>query len=129
MRILIPALQGQHPQTGEALFSEEQSIENRMRQEAAQAEGDFETDYQEPEKADYPLGEQPILLTRITFKELGSDNPELNLEPENGPGIGLPFQPDVLAILLKIFSKALDASNWQLDLEPILQLPKESRLQ
>ena len=129
MRLLIPALQGQHPQTGEALFSSEQSIANQMRSEAAQVEGDFDTGYQEPEAPEFPLGQEPILLTRITFKELGSDHPELNLEPESGPGIGLPFQPDVLGILLKIFSQALNSANWQLDLEPILQLPKDSRLQ
>ncbi|WP_028485629.1 hypothetical protein [Thiomicrorhabdus chilensis] len=130
LRLLIPALQGQHPQTGETLFPPQQTLANQT--ETAEDDldlNDFDTLYEEPESPEYPLGEEPVLLTRIAFKEMDSDHPQLNLDPEEGPGIGLPFQPDVLGILLKIFGQALHSANWQLDLEPILQLPRESRLQ
>ncbi|MDG6778700.1 hypothetical protein QCB44_08290 [Thiomicrorhabdus sp. zzn3] len=127
LTLLIPALQGQHPQTGETLFSNEQTTETPTQE--TPLDSDFGQNYQESEQADYPLGKEPILLSKITFKGLGSDFPQLNLEPESGPGIGLPLQPQILSILLKIFSHALQAADWQLELEPILQLPPQTRLQ
>lgn len=129
LRLLIPALQGQHPQTGKALFASQPTLTNQNDSDEGLLTGDFDTLYEEPESPEFPLGEEPVLLTRIAFKEMDSDHPQLNLDPEEGPGIGLPFQPDVLGILLKIFSQALHSANWQLDLDPILQLPRESRLQ
>lgn len=128
MSLLIPALQGQHPQTGETLFGG-RKLNMAAAAKHEMADNDFESDFVPPEDPHYPLGQTPILLTRITFKGLDSDNPQLNLEPEEGLGIALPFQPQLMNILWKVFSQALNSAEWQLDLKAILQLPSTGSLQ
>lgn len=125
MALLIPALQGQHPQSGEPLFGG-RKLKMAAESQNAPSAGDFESDFNAPENPHYPLGETPILLTRITFKGLDGDQPTLNLEPEEGAGIALPFQPPLMNILWQVFSQALSSAEWQLDLKAILQLPGSS---
>ncbi|MDX1351777.1 MAG: hypothetical protein R3254_02105 [Thiomicrorhabdus sp.] len=129
MKLLIPVLHGQHPTTGKSLFDEKQSQVQQLEKEKNQLSGDYESEYQVPDNADYPLGETPILLAKITFKDIYGDNAQLAFEPEEGQGIILPYHADLLGPLIKIFSQALNASDWALDLDPILEVPKETRLQ
>ena len=129
MKLLISVLHGQHPTSGKSLFDEKQSLLQQLDKEKTQLTGDYQSEYQVPESPDYPLGESPILLAKITFKDIYSDNAQLVFEPEKGQGIILPFHSDLLGPLIKIFSQALHASDWALDLDPILEVPQETRLQ
>ncbi|GAB6069084.1 hypothetical protein JCM30760_01810 [Thiomicrorhabdus hydrogeniphila] len=129
MNILIPVLHGQHPTTGKTLFDDKASQVQQMETEKTQLIGDFQSEYQTPEDPKYPLGETPILLAKIAFKEMYTGNAQLALEPEKGQGIILPYHADLLGPLIKIFSQALDAADWTLDIDPILEVPKETRLQ
>lgn len=129
MKLLIPVLHGQHPTSGKSLFDEKKSQLQQLDKDKTQLTGDYESEYKAPESPDYPLGEAPILLAKITFKDIYSDNAQLVFEPEKGQGIILPFHADILGPLIKIFSQALHASDWALDLDPILEVPQETRLQ
>jgi hypothetical protein len=129
LKLLIPALQGQHPQTGEAIVQNEHPAERQLRQEKAQLEGDFDKPYEEPENLEHPLGNSPILLAKMTFRNLDSPTPQLVLEPEEGAGIQLGYNPELMGVLLTVFGKALNNSDWTLDLEPLLDLPDNITLQ
>lgn len=129
MKLLIPALHGQHPTTGDNLFDEKTSHIQQAEKEKVQMKGDYETGYQDPENPEYPLGDQPILLAKLTFKDIYSEGGSLILEPESGQGIVLPYHPDMLGPLIKIFSQALKTSEWALELDPILEVPEKASLQ
>jgi len=129
MKLVIPVLHGQHPTTGKTLFDDKAAQVQQMENEKTQLIGDYESKYQQSENAQYPLGEDPILLAKIAFKDMYSDKAQLALEPETGQGIILPYHSDLLGPLIKIFSQALNATDWALDLDPILEVPKETRLQ
>jgi|ACQI01.1.fsa_nt_gi hypothetical protein len=129
MKLIIPVLHGQHPTSGKSLFDEKTSQIQQVEKEKKQMMGDYDTAYQKPENPEFPLGESPILLSKITFKELYSDKAMLALEPEHGQGILLPYHPDLLGPLIKIFSQALVPADWALELDPILTVPEEASLQ
>jgi len=129
MKLLIPTLHGQHPKTGEALFDEKEAMIKQAEKEQTQLAGDYENDYIQPEEPDYPLGEDPILLMKITFKNIHSDNSQLVFEPQEGQGIVLPYHADLLGPLIKIFSQALHTADWGLQLDPIMHVPEATRLQ
>lgn len=129
MKLLIPALHGQHPTTGQPLFSEDTSPETATGHAQTGISGNYGNDFVEPENPEYPLGEQPILLIKITFKNIRGDNGQLIFEPEQGRGIVLPYHPNLLGPLINIFSQALNSADWALELDPILEVPEETRLQ
>lgn len=124
LKLLIPALQGQHPKTGKPLFSPKQQALVEMSQQATPSSAAFEAPYEEPEQADMPLGDHPILLAKLTFKDLESDSPELVLEPEVGVGIGLSFKPAMVSALTKIIGQAVQSAEWDLDVNPAMSLPE-----
>lgn len=128
MKLLIPVLHGQHPSTGKALFDDKTSQVQQVQKEKTQLKGDYESAYEKPVNPEFPLGEEPILLGKMTFKDIYGKNGKLILEPENGQGIVLPYHPDLLGPLIKIFSKALATSEWELDLDPILDVPEKAHL-
>ena len=129
--LLLPVLHGQHPTTSEALFEDKATSASAETSspDTTQANTDFNQPYEEPINAKYPLGKAPLLLTKITFKDLGGLGAQFMLEPETGSGFQLPFNPELLTALLKILSQALQAANWQLDLNTILEMPTDMRLQ
>lgn len=129
MKLVIPVLHGQHPTTGKTLFDGKTAQVQQMKTEKTQLIGDYDSQYQAPENAQYPLGEEPILLAKIAFTDMYTDKAQLAFEPETGQGIILPYHSDLLGPLIKIFSQALNAADWALNLDPILEVPKETRLQ
>ncbi len=128
MKLLIPVLHGQHPSTGKSLFEQKKSLVHQAKKEVNQLQGDFETAYSKPVNPKYPLGEAPILLAKMTFKDVQGDNGSLVLEPEQGQGIVLPYNPELLGPLIKIFSKALVSTDWALEIDPILNVPEKAHL-
>lgn len=129
VKLLIPILHGQHPTTGKSLFDDKTTQILQLEKQQTQIAGDFETEYSDPDNAEYPLGERPLLLAKITFKDLKTQNGQLIFEPETGQGILLPYHADLLGPLIKVFSQALLTADWGIELEPILEMPSEIRLQ
>lgn len=127
-QLLLPALHGLHPKTGEYLFDYENTLQNDKKKQERQQQGDYLSDYEAPENPEFPLGEEPVLLAKIRFQDL--HKPELAafmLEPHKGKGLVLPFHPDLTGPLLKIISQALDNAEW--DLSKDMSVPKSQMLQ
>ncbi|GKT11522.1 MAG: hypothetical protein ISEC1_P0486 [Thiomicrorhabdus sp.] len=127
--ILLPVLHGQHPISGESFFDEKSVLSQQAEQEKSQLDRDMQQPFEKPEQPIYPLGEQPLLLTQITFSEMDTVNAQFILAPEIDDGFQLPFNPSLLASLLKVLAQALKAANWQLEINTILEMPPEVRLQ
>lgn len=125
LKLLLPALQGQHPQTGETIFNADSSLNSV---EQASNSPQFDQPYNAPEGAEFPLGEAPILLSKMTFKGFDTDFPQLILEPEEGSGIALSYQPEFVKALLTLIQQAMENADWQFD-SFIHQAPEINTLQ
>ena len=123
-KLLLPVLQGQNPVSGEALLQEKQQLVSQMQQEKAASEADFNSTFSTPKEPSYPIGETPILLTQITFKDLKSDYPKFILEPEDGAGLVLPYSGELLGPLLKIVQAAVDKAEWNFERDMLLNMPE-----
>lgn len=67
----------------------------------------------------FPLGEEPILLTRITVKPLAGDTQTLSLLPQQGQGINLNFDEKLVHVLARLLQEAAVAAEWGLDLRVV----------
>jgi hypothetical protein len=76
----------------------------------------FEQAYEAPQEAKDLIGPDPILLSKITFRGLDSDQPKIALEPEKGAGLELGYDPKVVQVLLHLLEKAIEKSDWSQDL-------------
>lgn len=128
VKLLIPALHGQHPKTGEPLFSATKQAEVEMSSQKIQLEGNYETPYEEPISGTNLLGDEPVLLVKITFKDMATDDPMIVLEPEAGNGISLSYRAELMGALLKILQQATEQADWQLALSPIMEVPPANLL-
>lgn len=129
LQLLLPTLQGKHPQSGQAILSRKSLALYQAAAEKGQLEANYNAPYQEPEQASEPLGKTPILLTKLTLKGLETPSPQLILEPETGAGIQFSYEAEFMGTLLDVFIKAIDAANWQLSLDPLLSTPESLTLQ
>lgn len=122
-KLLIPVLQGKHPQSGATLIDDQKQQENEFASAKAGLEGNYSDTYESPEMPHYPLGENPILLAQISFENLHSDHPIMKLEPNKGAGLSLPYHPQLLGPMLKILTQAIEKTEWNLGKEIIFQMP------
>lgn len=127
LKLLLPVLQGQHPQTGDTLLKNKISSATNQN-EVLMPAGDFEQAYQPPEDANFPLGDTPILLSQMTFRGFDTESPQLVLEPEAGSGIVLSYEPGFLNALLTLVQQAASQADWQFD-RFIHQKPESDTLQ
>ncbi len=128
LKLLIPALHGVHPLTGKTLFDNKTSKAPTIKQSKPILKKTIESP-NDPMPASYPLGETPILLSKISFKGIQKDYTVFILSPESGHGIELPFNPSVLNTLLSQFTAPLQESGWSLEVNTIYGMPLESGLQ
>lgn len=64
----------------------------------------------------FPLGEEPILLSRITVKPLAGNTQTLTLLPQQGQGINLDLDERLVHILARLLQQAAAAAEWGLNL-------------
>jgi len=97
--------------------------------DAAVANADFQSRYEE-ESHELPLGEQPVLLTRIGRKRLEDGTFLLSMHPPKGLGIDLKLSSHLLHGLVKLLSDAARKAEWNLDfgVEVEANTPPSSRL-
>ncbi|WP_319380636.1 hypothetical protein [Thiomicrorhabdus sp.] len=127
--LFLPALHGKHPNKPEMLL-EESTPTSEMEEDILEIfSALMQAPFEEPEVPEFPLGEEPLLLSRMTFENLDTPEARWILEPEDGNGIELPYHPNLLTPMLQIMNKALLKADWQLNLEPILEMSHGSRLQ
>jgi len=127
-KLLIPALQGKHPRTGRNLLSENALGLMHQSLSSEELSSSVFSDYQLPEQAEYPLGEEAIVLAKIGFTDLSTEQPMIDLNPEQGDGFSLPYEAHVLKLLLNVLSKALQRANWDVEIDESLQQPEKHLL-
>ena len=65
----------------------------------------------------YPLGEDPVLLGRITVKPLQGNTQTLTLLPQEGQGINLDLDEKLVHVLARLLQQAAVAADWALSLD------------
>lgn len=128
LKLLLPALQGNHPRTLKPLLSEEALGFLHSAEIEVDPRSPIFEPYQETDETYFPLGETPVLLTKIAFKSLNSDKPLMEMNPEAGAGFEIPFEASVLKLLTNILQQALPRASWDLEMDLTLNLPEPARL-
>ena len=80
--------------------------------------GEFAKPFEEGTNS-LPLGAAPILLSRITGKQPDAQQPrqqELSLHPEQGQGIDLGVNTELLHMMSKLLLDAVKQSDWDMTL-------------
>ncbi|MCF6345939.1 MAG: hypothetical protein L3J00_05655 [Thiomicrorhabdus sp.] len=126
LTILLPVLHGQHPVTGELLF-DNKPPENRG-PKIYQSKPVLKKE-DTSHNPSYPLGESPLLFSKITFTALKTEDAMFILLPNSNKGIKLPFTPALLNLLLTTIKEPLEQSNWALEVNGIYGVPSNNRLQ
>ena len=92
--------------------------------EEAISKADFAKTFQAQPKS-MPLGNAPVLLSKLTVKQTEDGNPMLCMYPEQGQGIDLALQHRLLHSISKLFADALQTSDWGLE----FALPESAAVQ
>lgn len=99
-----------------------QSAEVAAKHKEVVKNADFQTQYQESQYL--PLGEAPALLYGVGIKPGADGQPLLCLNPQQGEGIELALNENILHSLCKLIHDAAGKAEWGLDLklaEPVLR--------
>jgi hypothetical protein len=66
----------------------------------------------------FPLGENPVLLSRVTVGEITAAGTQpLSLRPEQGPGIDLALNEELAHVLTNLLRQAAVSAEWGLSLD------------
>jgi hypothetical protein len=65
----------------------------------------------------FPLGEEPVLLVRITVQPNTGDTQTLTLLPQEGQGINLAMDERLIHVLARLLQEAATAAEWGLGLQ------------
>ncbi|MGV6809308.1 MAG: hypothetical protein ACWA5U_05475 [bacterium] len=100
-----------------------------QRQEIAQRT-DFSTPFEKKAEA-YPLGKSAIVVSQAKLVPAHDGQFHLALKDEHNRGIDVTFDSEVLYLLQSLLYEALQKTDWDLLLEPIVpvvNMPQESRI-
>ena len=87
-----------------------------MQHERALRQADFAKPFEETPR-ELPLGPEPILVTHIQTKRDESGNLVLGLLPQQGQGVNLTLNYNLLHSLCKLLQDAVAKSDWDIALE------------
>lgn len=87
----------------------------QWQEEEAISKADFATPFS-PEQAALPLGEAPILVSKIQLKSMGPDQKVVVLNNEAGVGITLALKPEMIHSIRKLIADAANKAEWNLNL-------------
>ncbi|MDM8544889.1 hypothetical protein [Candidatus Venteria ishoeyi] len=101
-----PQMLSQTPQAKQAVraFQHEQVLN----------QADMETPYKEHEENMFPLGEEPVLLSRIKIKTTDKQRHILCLHPATGKGLDLALDGNLLHSFCHLLSQGASQTNWGL---------------
>ena len=92
--------------------------------EAALEGSNFEDDYREESVSAYPLGESPVLVSRIDYRKNESGTVALTLGVEGGQNININLDTKLMHAMVKILQQGATLAEWELG-KP--SLPKQAR--
>ena len=84
-----------------------------FQREQVLGEADFESEFQPQAKA-LPLGDDPVLLTRVQSKRNDQGAPVICLHPASGAGIDIALEPQISHSLLALLERAVAQAEWDL---------------
>ncbi|MGR8948898.1 MAG: hypothetical protein ACU84Q_12680 [Gammaproteobacteria bacterium] len=87
--------------------------------ERAVAKTDFKTGFKESEQT-FPLGDEPILVTKCQLRPAKDGNTILALAPEHGQGIDINLSSDLMHSFTKLLVDAAKIAEWAIDAKPLL---------
>ncbi len=99
-----------------------QSTEVAAKHKEQVQKSDFKTQYQESRY--FPLGEEPTLLYGVGVKPGANGQPLLCMNPQQGEGIELALNDEIMHSLCKLISDSAVKAGWSLDLKlakPVLR--------
>lgn len=67
----------------------------------------------------FPLGEEPILLGRITVTAKEGHTQTLSLLPQDGQGLHLEFDENLVHVFARLLQEAVNSAEWGLNLQVI----------
>ncbi len=106
------------PAPGTPLSEQRQQLVQNFQKEAEVYQGDFQTPFK-AEPAKLPLGEQPLLVTEVSFTPLADAKVQVMLLerlPKRQRDLQLVMDPSLSQGLLRLLNQGLKASGW---LEPV----------
>ena len=90
------------------------SAEQELKHQEVVSQSDFQTGYQE--NTYLPLGEEPALLFSVAIKPNPDAQAMLCLHPENGQGVEIVLNEQIVHSLCKLIADTTNKAGWNLDL-------------
>ncbi|MBN2060197.1 MAG: hypothetical protein JW882_07245 [Deltaproteobacteria bacterium] len=75
----------------------------------------FQTQYMEEPEITHPLGEEPVLVSKIQVKKGAGNTQVLCLQPEHGQGLEITFDSTLLHTFCKLLEEGLKKTDWDLE--------------
>ncbi|MFC1579669.1 hypothetical protein ACFL4N_02020 [Thermodesulfobacteriota bacterium] len=76
---------------------------------------DFATPYQETTEANLPLGDEPVLVSKIQVRPGPGTAQVLCLHPEQGQGLEIALDPRWIHSFCKLLAQGVKKTDWDLD--------------
>ncbi len=111
--VLSQLLQGD-PQISQAQDARARQAILAFQHESALSQSSFSQTFRE-EQAKFPLGETPVLLSRIQTRTTTQGQSVLCLHPEQGQGIELNMSRTLLHALTRLLTDAVQKAGWELE--------------
>lgn len=109
----IAAHRASDPDVGTQLSDQDRQVVEQFKQEAADAQANFSEGFQASES--YPLGAEPILAHKLTFK-VEAGKLALTMEPKEGQGISISLDHQLNFSFTKLLQQAAATAEWGLNL-------------
>ena len=119
VKLLWPALMGLAQKSPDILLQSHPDAKTAllgMRHEAAVQKGDFSQPYDETALV-RPLGQEPMLVSKIQTRREDSGQFVLSLMPEQGQGINVALDEALLHSLCKLLQTVVSSAQWELELK------------
>ncbi len=96
----------------------------QFKEEAALSSADFSTPYTKEEVVT-PLGQDPVLISRMQIKQAAEGKKVLIMSGEDGPSVTLALSETMLHSVRKILADAVTKAGWGLALELLATQPEQ----
>jgi hypothetical protein len=100
-----------------------ESAKQEIKHQEIVSDSDFETQYDE--STYLPLGEEPVLLFSVGVKPDARGQALFCLHPENGEGIEIALNEQILHSLCKLVADTVAKAGWGLELRFVSPPPEE----
>ncbi len=118
-RLLWPVLMqaaGQDPQVSAQASPGAREAVLSFRHEQAVSGANFTEPFHEDEAPQMPLGESPVLLSRIQLRPGQSGTSVLCLHPEHDQGVEIAMTPELLHSLTRLLAQTVTRAGWDMNL-------------